>query len=69
LSVEEKELLEQAGKKMRFWANIGVGVGFLAFSLPWTMRRQIPYRFAKGMAAGTVGVFFCAPVWIPKLFI
>ncbi len=55
----------QAGKKMRFWTNVGVTVGFLGFSLPWTMRKQIPMRFLKGMVAGTVGVFLFAPVRIP----
>ena len=55
----------QAGKKMRFWTNVGVTVGFLGFSLPWTMRKQIPMRFLKGMVAGTVGVFLFAPVRVP----
>lgn len=52
----------EAGKKLRFWTNVGVALGFMSFSLPITMRRGIRYRFVKGMIAGTIGVFACAPV-------
>jgi hypothetical protein len=50
---------------MRFWTNVGVVVGFLGFSLPWSLRKQIPMRSIKALAAGTLGVFVVGPVRIP----
>jgi hypothetical protein len=44
---------------------VGVVVGFLGFSLPWSLRKQIPMRSIKALAAGTLGVFVVGPVSIP----
>jgi hypothetical protein len=54
--------MKEAGRKLRFWTNVGVVVGFMSFSLPITVRRGIRYRFLKGMIGGTLGVIACAPV-------
>jgi len=47
---------------MRFWTNVGVVIGFMSFSLPFTTRTAIRYRFVKGLLAGTLGIVACAPV-------
>jgi len=62
LSPDERALLNEAGAKMRFWANVGVGVGFMAFSLPVSMRRGTQFRFMKSLVAGAFGACFVGPV-------
>lgn len=69
LSPEERDLLNDAGKKMRFWTNAGVIFGFMTFSLPVHARSGIRLRFLKGIAAGTAGIFLCGPVSSPQLLL
>jgi len=65
LSPEEREILNLAGKKLRFWTNAGIVGGFMLFSLPITMRRGVRFRMIQGLAAGTIGIFAVGPVCTP----